>query len=285
MGRFINPFTDFGFKRIFGQEVNKDLLIDFLNQLLVGELEIQDLQFLNTEQIGDSPDSRTAVFDIYCKGSDGSRFIVEMQNATQEHFKERALYYTARSIVNQGRKGKGWSFELCPVYGVFLMNFKTKGGEKFRTDVILADRETGRPFNNKLRQIFLEFGYFTKEVDECETDYDRWFYLLKHMETLDRMPFKAQKAVFSKLLEVADVASLSQEERDRYDEELDYYRTYVSTIDYAKKQGIEEGLEQGVEKGIEQGKRQMAANMKRDGMDPQAIAKYSGLTLEEIKNL
>ena len=273
MGKFINPFTDFGFHRIFGQEVHKELLIDFLNQLFFGEHYIEDITFLNPIQTPETLDDRGIVFDVHCKDSNGNLFVVEMQTGGQPEFHDRGLYYLARAISNQGQKGKDWKFVLQPVYGVFLLNYKMDVNSKFRTDVILADRETGRMFSDRIRQVYLELPYFQKEPDECENDFERWIYLLKHMDTLERMPFKAKKAVFDKLLEVADVANLSKEERIQYDEALKRYRDYKNTIDYAE------------EKGILKGKESTARNMKADGLSHSIIQKYTGLSLEDIEKL
>ena len=273
MGKFINPFTDFGFHRIFGQEVHKELLIDFLNQLFFGEHDIEDITFLNPIQTPETLDDRGIVFDVHCKDSNGNLFVVEMQTGAQPYFHDRGLNYKARAISNQGQRGKDWKFALQPVYGVFLLNFKMDVNSKFRTDVIMADRETGRMFSDRIRQVYLELPYFQKEPDECENDFERWIYLLKHMDTLERMPFKARKAVFDKLLEVADVANLSKEERIQYDEALKRYRDYKNTIDYAE------------EKGILKGKESTARNMKAEGIAPLIIQKCTGLSLEDIEKL
>lgn len=198
MGKFINPFTDFGFHRIFGQEVHKELLIDFLNELLKDERHIVDITFLNPIQQPETIEDRGVIFDIHCRDDKGGLFVVEMQNGAQPYFYDRGIYYLSRAISNQGEKGKDWKFSLCPVYGIFLLNYKMGINSKFRTDVILADRDTGRVFSDKIRQVYLELPWFTKEPDDCETDFERWLYLLKHMDTLERMPFKARKAVFDK---------------------------------------------------------------------------------------
>ena len=305
MGKFINPFTDFGFHRIFGQEVHKELLIDFLNELLKGERHIIDISFLNPMLHPETVEGRGVIFDIHCKDEKGNLFLVEMQNGSQPYFYDRGLYYLARSISNQGERGKDWKFSLCPVYGIFLLNYKMGINSKFRTDVILADRETGKMFSNKIRQVYLELPWFTKEADDCETDFERWLYLLKHMDTLDRMPFKAQKAVFDKLLAVADVANLSKEERIQYDEALKRYRDYKNTIDYAEERGIKKGFEQGIEKGLKQGMkqgkeqglkqglkqghneglRQTALNMKTMQLPLEVIMQATGLTESEIQAL
>ena len=122
MGRFINPFTDFGFKFLFGREVEKELLIDFLNDLLVGEHIITDIQFLNNEQQPEVKAERGIIYDIYCVTDTGERIIVEMQNREQPYFKDRALFYLSRAITQQAKKGV-WDFQLDAVYGVFFMNF------------------------------------------------------------------------------------------------------------------------------------------------------------------
>ena len=202
MGKFINPFTDFGFKHIFGREMDKDILIEFLNDLLEGEHTIKDLRIMNNERLPETEQGRKVIFDIHCETDKGERIIIEMQNREQPHFKDRALYYLSHSVVEQGIKGT-WDYELAAVYGVFFLNFtldeknrpnNNRNEGKFRRDIVLADRETGQVFNPKFRQIYIELPRFNKEEEECETDFERWIYVLKHMDTLDRMPFKARKA-------------------------------------------------------------------------------------------
>ena len=175
MPRFINPFTDTGFKRIFGQEVSKDLLIDFLNDLLVNEKQIKDITFLDKELLPEFVGDRGVIYDIYCTTEAGEHFIVEMQNRQQANFRERALYYLSHTITRQGERGADWRFDLKAVYGVFFMNFRLEDiVHKLRTDVILADRNTNEQFSDKLRFIFIELPSFNKEEAECETDFERF---------------------------------------------------------------------------------------------------------------
>ena len=152
MGKFINPFTDYGFKKIFGQEISKDLLIDFLNDLLKGERVITDLTFLNNEQLPKYDEGRGLIYDIYCCTDTGEKIIVEMLNKSQLHFKERALYYLSNAIVQQGEKGNEWRFNIKAVYGVFFMNFLFGNTVKLRTDVIFADRDTGELFTDRMQR-------------------------------------------------------------------------------------------------------------------------------------
>ena len=151
MGKFINPFSDWGFKLIFGQEITKDLLISFLNDLLKGEHTITDITFKDKEQLPEAKNMRGIIYDIYCTTDQGQHIIVEMQNRYQEHFVDRSLYYASRAIVKQGVKGE-WDYHLAPVYTVCFMNFniESRSPEKFRTDVCLVDTETGRVFSDNL---------------------------------------------------------------------------------------------------------------------------------------
>ena len=169
MAKFINPFTDVGFKRIFGQEINKDLLIDFLNALLQGERQVQDIHFLDKELLPEFEKDRGLINDIYCTDARGEQFIVEMQNKEHVNFRERTLYYLSQAVARQGERGADWKFELKAVYGVFFLNFRlTNLPRKLRTDIVLSDRDTHELFTDKMRFIFLELPSFTKEESECE---------------------------------------------------------------------------------------------------------------------
>lgn len=298
MAHFINPFTDVGFKKIFGQEMTKDLLIDFLNDLLVGEKAIKDIRFLDKELLPEFMNDRGVIYDIHCKTESGEEFIVEMQNRQQVNFRDRALYYLSRAIAYQGERGSDWKFSLKAVYGVFFMNFCLDNTpHKLRTDVVLSDRDTHEQFSNKLCLIFLELPSFNKEEEECENDFERWIYVLKNMETLKRLPFKARKAVFEKLEKIVDISALSKEEREKYDESIRVYRDNLATMAYAEERGLElgrtkgleEGLAKGIAKGIAKGREDerlfTARKMKNKGIDASIIADITGLALEKIASL
>ena len=238
MSKFINPFTDVGFKRIFGQEINKDLLIDFLNALLKGERSVKDIRFLDKELLPEFEKDRGLIYDIYCTDENGDEFIVEMQNKEHVNFRERTLYYLSQAIARQGERGSDWKFALKAVYGVFFLNFQlTDLASKFRTDIVLEDRDTHELFTDKMRYIFLELPLFDKEENECETDFERWIYVLKNMETLQRLPFKARNAVFKRLEDIVDIASMSKEDRIRYDESIKVYRDRLAIMEFERMKG------------------------------------------------
>ena len=186
MSTFINPFTDIGFKRIFGQEVSKDLLLDFLNNLLAGERVINDLRLLDKEMLGMYEEDRSLIYDVLCETPDGERIIVEMQNQKQQYFPERTIFYAAQAIVRQGERGSLWKYDIKAVYCISFLNFRQdRISDRFRTDVTLMDMKTGRQFTDHMRLIYLQLPLFKKGFDDCENDFERWICVLKDMETLN----------------------------------------------------------------------------------------------------
>ena len=213
-----------------------------------------------------------------------------MQNRRQAFFRERAVYYLARAISRQGERGLAWQFNLKAVYGIFFMNFRLEDIKpKLRTDICLEDRDTHELFSDKMRFVFLQLPLFDKEENECENDFERWIYVLKNMDTLQRLPFKARNAVFQKLEEIVDIASMSKEDRIKYDESIKVYRDNLVTELYAvqqgRQQGIKEGRQQGIQQGIQQEKTDVARRMKAKGYADADIADMTGLPLETIATL
>lgn len=286
MAKFINPFTDVGFKRIFGQEISKPVLIAFLNALLDGERKIVDLQYLDKEQPGETIDNRSLIYDVYCKLDNDDYIIVEMQNKSQPFFKNRSIYYISRSISRQGEPGNDWVYDVKAVYIIALLNFHRDDiSKEFRTDVALMDMKHKTLFSDKMRLVYLQLPYFTKDLDECETLLEKLIYVLKHMDVLQRMPWLAQDAVFQKLASIADVASLTKQERIAYDENLRIYRDNIAVFEGQYLEGLEKGEAKGRAEGRAEALKENARRMKADGMATGLIAKYTGLTVEEIESL
>ena len=281
----INPFVDRGFKILFGQESSKELLIELINDLLEGERHVEDLSYMDKEDPSETTDGRGVIFDLLCKDQDGTTFIVELQNARQTYFYERALYYLCRMIVSQGKKGESWEFELVPVYGIFLLNFRSGKTDKVRTDLVIADRETGEQKSRNFREIFIEFPLFNKTEAECETPLDYWLYNLKHMEQLEHLSFKGQKALFARLEELARIANMNKKERAEYEAALKIYRDNENVVTTARREGIQIGEKRGLEKGRAEGILITARLMKQNGISFEQIKLCTGLSDEEIENL
>ena len=298
MGVFINPFTDIGFKRIFGQEFSKPLLLDFLNNLLVGERKIENITFLDKEMPRDIEGERSIIYDVLCETETGEKIIVEMQNQRQPFFKQRSIFYASEAISRQARKGREWRFDIKAVYLIAFLNFTLEDiGTTFRTDVALLDMRTKEVFSDKIRLIYLQLPYFIKEADECENDFERWIYVLKNMETINRLPWTAKSAVFKRLEEIAEVRALTKEEQMQYDHALkvyrDNYNTFQGAIEEGMKEGREKGLKEGREKGMKEGReegradktKEVAQNMKKMGMSIEQIAQACGISVEEAEKL
>ena len=284
MAKYINPFTDWGFKRLFGREASKDLLVSFLNDLFEGEFHVKDVTFKDKEQLADAKDLRGCIYDVYCETDDGKHFIVEMQNSWTVNFVNRTLCYASKAITSQREKGKTKEkvllYALVPVYVVSFMNFAPRGGDEvrqFKTDVMLREKNSEDPFTDKLRFIYLNLTFFTKEPDDCVTDFEKWIYVLKHMETLERIPFETQKKIFKRLEDVADISSLKKEDMEKYEESQNMVDNYNL--------GMYSAWLTGNEKGKLEGKIETAHNLLLMGMSVAQVMQATGLTQEQIEKL
>ena len=286
MGKYINPFTDWGFKRLFGQEFSKPLLISFLNDLFAGELNVKNVKFMDKEQLAPTKDQRGIIYDVYCEANDGKRFIVEMQNKWQPNFLDRSICYACRSIlaqVEKGKKEKEDAYKFLPIYTICFMNYMPKSDEvsKFRTDIVLADRDSGEIVSDKLRFIYLALPLFKKKADECDTDFEKWIYVLKHMEALSRMPFTAQKDIFKQLEEYADSHRLTRKEWEAYENSLWIARDNMACMAAAER----EAREKGMAEGRAEEKKETAKRLLDMGLSIEQVSQGLGLSIEDTKNI
>jgi len=272
--KYVNPFTDFGFKKLFGEEPNKDLLLDFLNELLrEQEGEIKALTYLKSERLGASDTDRKAIFDLYCENERGEKFIVELQKSKQNFFKDRTLYYSTFPIQEQAKRAD-WNYELKAVYTVAILDFVFEEDKaernKYRYDVKLTDIATCKVFYDKLTFIYLEMPKFDKEVEELETRFDKWLYVLKNLNRLERIPERLRERIFERLFEVAEVAKFTREELLSYEDSLKYYRDLKNSLDTAFEEGKIEGKIEVIKNGI------------RSGLEIAVLSKLTGLPEDEI---
>ncbi len=274
MAKYLNPYTDFGFKKLFGEEANKDLLIDFLNQLLPVHHQIADLNFRNVENLADLSAERKAFFDIHCKAISGERFIVEMQKAKVKYFKDRSLFYVSFPIREQSQKGE-WNFELEPIYFVAVLDFEYDEAEerrKFRRDVALKDQD-GDLFFDKLHFRFLQMPLFKKQEHELENHFDKWCYFLKNLGNFDHIPNILNEPIFQKAFDTAELANLSAEQRTIYEENLIQYW------------GMKSAIETAVEEAVGEREIEIAKSLLETMLSNEDIAKHTGLSLAQIKAL
>ena len=277
MSRYVNPFTDFGFKKLFGEEPNKDILIDFLNELLRGkEATIVDLTYLKNENLGSAENDRKAIFDLYCESETGEKFIVELQKTKQQFFKDRALYYATFPIREQA-KINDWNYGLKAVYLIAILDFVFDEGkkdmDKLRYDVQLVDVDTCKVFYNKLTFIYLEMPKFTKEPEQLSNRFEKWLYVIRNLDRLENIPTSLQERVFERLFAAAEIASFDRSQRKTYQESLKYYRDLKNSIDTAWIESRQETTQQAVLKAHQL------------GLDIAIIAKIQSISEEEVRQI
>jgi predicted transposase/invertase (TIGR01784 family) len=281
--KYINPLTDFGFKKLFGEEVNKELLIDFLNQLLPEKHKIKDLTYQQNEHLAGTEYDRKAIFDLYCESEKGEKFIVEVQRAKQNYFKDRSVYYASFPIQQQAIKGSDWDFKLAAVYTIGILDFifEEDKEDKDYINTVQLKNQKNKVFYDKLTFIYIELPKFKKTVDKLESKIEKWLYLFRYLAKLQDRPKALQEKVFQKLFAAAEIAKYSKEERELYEESLKYYRDLKNVVDTAFEEGEVKGKIEGkIEERIE-----IAREMKADGLSIEKISKYTGLSKAEIEKL
>jgi predicted transposase/invertase (TIGR01784 family) len=274
MAKYINPYTDFGFKKLFGEEANKDLLIDFLNQLLPPFHQIAELKFKNVENLPELPSERKAIFDIHCKSLSGEYFVVEMQKAKINFFKDRMLFYLTFPVREQAQRGE-WDFKLTPIYMIAILDFEYDEEDerrKFLRHIQLKDQDCDL-FYEKLHFKFIQMPLFTKEENELETHFDKWIYFLKKLETFDDIPIILKEPIFEKAFKAAEVANMSREQRDEYEQ---------SRLSYLE---VKEAVNTAEMDGRKKEKIDIAKEMKNSDETRDKIKRYTDLTDSEIDKL
>ena len=287
--KYLNPFTDFGFKKIFGEEASKPLLLDFLNALLPLQNKIADLSFKNTEQLGQTDLDRKAIYDIYCENDKGEKFIVELQKAKQNYFIEKTVYYSTFPIREQAEKGQ-WNYNLNAVYCIGILDFtfddyETEPEKSEVVHTIKLKNQHGKVFFDKLTYIYLEMPNFTKPENELTTRLDKWLYFIKNLEDFQNIPAIFKDEVFTQAFEKAELANFKQDELDRYEYSLKVFRDNKATYDYAVETAFEEGINKGMTEGISQGVLKVAKALKASGIPTDLIAETTGLSIDEIEKL
>ena len=313
--KFIDPLSDWGFKKLFGTEANKEILLEFLRDLFPDK-RIEEIAYLNNENQGLSESDRKSVFDVVCRTVAGDRFIVEVQKKDQRYFMERSLYYSTFPVQEQGLRGD-WDFRLTPVYMVGILNFTLKhdcpggtaaenaGNPKLIHRYDLRERETGELMTDNLHFVFIEVGAFDRKEEELESVMDKWMFVLKNMARLLDRPEALQERIFRKLFETAQIAAMSHEEQVLYRDNMMTENDYRNCIDFAREEGhasgFAEGIAEGEARGLAAGEAKgraegiaegeakgivaVAKSMKAKGYAIADIMDVSGLSQKEVEEL
>jgi len=299
---YAEMLCDFMFKRIFGSEENKDVLIAFLNVMLL-DVNIRDVTFIPTEHLGESEEDRTVIFDVACTCDDGRTFIIEMQKGYQKHFRDRSLFYTTYPINQQGRDAKAkhdkeniqrekdgmekakfrWDYKLKPVIVVAILNFAFEHDEnwpkdRYHSSYRIREDVTGEVMTENLRFVFMELGRFKKKIWELESVFDKWMFLIKHIHELTVKPPIFSEIEFERLFLLAKISKFTAKEYKQYKKSLKHMSDYYNIIDTA----VEAAEKRGVEKGREEGKILAAKQMVAAGIDAKVIADALGIAVEDL---
>jgi len=285
--KYINPFTDFGFKHIFGTEKNKKFLISFLNDLLELDNKIVDLTYRSLENLGLKVSDRKAIFDVYCTDEKDNKFIVELQRSEQKYFKDRSIYYTTFPIQEQSNKGD-WDYKLTKVYFIGILEFSfddlrlkaTKESEnydKYLTKAQIIDCDTKEVFYDKLTYYYLEMPKFRKTEKDLATHLDKWLFYLNNLSISKDIPTVLKDdELFQEAFSVAEFLALEKDEQFAYQQDLKARWDNKACLDFAEDKGFKEGEKKQ--------KIEIAKNL-LDVLDIETIALKTGLSENEIKEL
>ena len=277
IGRYARIIMDDWFKRTFGTEPNKGLLIMLLKEL-IPEHDIKDLTYVQQEHINPFPGKKDALIDVECVDTDGTRFIVEMQVARQRFFYERSLFYSTFGIQQQVEKSSSMDYGFPPVYFVGFMDFSLhEGSDRVLYRYSLRENETGEEMTGSLQFVFLELTNCRKALTPEATLLDNFCYALHNMEHLTDRPEELKEEIFKRLFKTAEIATFTPEERIKYENDMTTERDIQNYISYAREKGLEEGMEKGL--------LEAARNMLVEGFSIDLVVKCTGLSIEQVKEL
>jgi len=277
MSRFIDPTTDFGFKKIFGKEANKEIIMDFIAAVLELPAPLLDITFKDKEQLPEGDEERSGIYDIYCQDVAGNHFIVEMQKNRIPFVTDRMIYYATFPIAAQAQKGrkpviyreptfepmmvrevatipygnkakvaaKAWDFRLSDVYCIAVLCYAfDDSATAVNRSRIRNDQLPHASFSDKVQFVTLELPLFDERRPEYSLDrrINKWLFFLRYLSELKRMPniFKGDE-IFERAFEIAEYASLSPKEKRRYHLSLKRLRDTYAVFEAKYDEGFGKG--------------------------------------------
>lgn len=297
--KYADLLDDDVFKLVFGQESSKDIMIEFLNQV-IPDRRIVDLEFADKEMHPVDRSRKSSVYDMFCRTDDGSRIVVEIQRRKQSTYAERAIYYSTFQISRQVEAGSG-DYDFCPVYVISILDFdidQNRGNAEVKTVYRLYEESTHSLLTDRLTFIFLELSKFRKSKEELSGDIlEGMYFCFKNMSSLQERPDVLDHDIFRKIFEVSELLNMDAETRSKVIEKMTTERDLRNQMAYARKEAIEEGKAEGLAKGIAKGMaeglaegsrtkaEEIAKNLKAKGMSDEEIASIVGLDIEIVSSL
>ena len=267
--KYADLLNDYVFKLVFGQESSKDVMIEFLNQV-IDDRNIVDLEFMDKEMKSMDREKKDSVYDMFCKTDDDSRIVVEVQRRKQTTYVERSIYYSTFQVRNQVDAGST-DYAFCPVYVINILDFnidENKGNPAVKTVYHLREDNTHALLTDKLTFIFLELNKFKKGIEDLDGDVlEGMYFCMKNMTRLDSRPQVLDHEVFKKMFAVSELLNMDEITRSNVIENMTTERDLRNQMDYAKKEGINLVIRQMIAKG----------------MTAQQVADIVDMTAEEIE--
>lgn len=266
--KYADLLDDDVFKLVFGRESSKDVMIEFLNQVIPDRM-IVDLEFVDKEMHHLDRSRKDSVYDMFCKTDDGSRIVVEVQRRKQANFAERAIYYSTFSIANQVSAGAG-CYDFYPVYVISILNFGFKpGGSKVKSEFRLYETDTRELLTDRVTFIFLDLSKFKKTAEELSGDIlEGMYFCFKNIVSLTERPEILEHDVFRKIFEVSELINMDEVTRSKVIEKMTTERDLRNQMEYARQEAIAEGHAEGHAKGLAEAARKMVAS----GMTHEVVA-------------
>ena len=280
--RYADLLDDDAFKLVFGQESTKDVMIEFLNQV-IPDRKIVDVEFADKEIHPNLRDKKTSIYDLFCKTDDGSRIIVELQKRKQDSYAERMLYYSMHQVLKQVEAGAS-SFDFCPIYVISIMDFtidQNNGLSDVKTVYRLIEETHRNLLTDRLTYIFIELPKFVKTAEELDGNVlEGMYFCLKNMPLLQERPNALKHGVFDIIFEIGELLEMDEETRNKILENMTTERDLKNQLEYARKEGRAVGLAEGLAEGQSETIRKMIAG----GIPLDAIANALGITVEECES-
>lgn len=288
--KFLDPKNDVAFKKIFGTKKNKDILIHFLNDMVVFRegKPIVDVTFLKTIQDPEISTKKTSIVDILCEDQDKNTYVVEMQVAQHKGFEKRAQYYASKAYVSQMEKG-GIYENLKEVIFIAIANFTMfPEKESYKSDHVILDRENHQHDLKDFSFTFLELEKFTKTKDQLASMIEKWAYYFKHAEDTseeDLHKIFENDVIIQRAYEELDRFNWKEEELRAYEAVVKHEMDYQASLDFKFEQGVQKGVEKGKAEGERKALAKVAKNMLKQGLSIQNIASATGLSAKEVKKI
>lgn len=290
--KYADLLDDDVFKLVFGQESSKDVMIEFLNQV-IDDRNIVDLEFMDKEMKSVDRDKKDSVYDMFCKTDDGSRIVVEVQRRKQASYVERTIYYSTFQVRNQVDAGRA-DYAFCPVYVINILDFnieENRGNPEVKTVYRLYEENTHVLLTDKLTFIFLELNKFRKRLEELDDNVlEGMYFCLKNMARLDSCPEALTHDVFKKIFDISELVNMDEDTRSKVLIKMTTERDLRNQMAYAKQEAIEEGraegLAEGRAEGLAEGRKERSIEIARKllaaGYPKEEVLELTGVEVEEL---